>query len=144
MILRAIGRLIMIPLAFMLAILAVVAVLVTLGLEVTTHTLAQQADDADRLGVLLDLGFGAIQMFAAVSAVPALLVVIVGEVARIRSVLYYVLGGGLALATFPFLATMGAAGSNTAGGVPMRAWAVVSTAGFAGGLVYWLVAGRRA
>ena len=38
---------------------------------------------------------------------PALLLVIVGEVARIRSAIYYVVGGGVALAVVPLLTRMG-------------------------------------
>lgn len=142
--LRLIGRLVLIPLGLLLAIMAAVAVLLTLGLEVTTQTLARQASDADRIEILLGMGLDILQIFAAATVLPALLVVIVGEVARIRSVLYYVLGGGLALAMFPLLARIGPALTQPGSSVPVRAWAVLSTAGFAGGLVYWLVAGRRA
>jgi hypothetical protein len=144
LILHAIGRFLMVPLGFILGMAAAIAVLLTLGLEVTTQTLARQAGDADRIEVLIDLGLGLLRVFAAATILPALLVVIVGEVARIRSVLYYVLGGGLALAMFPVLARIGTTLPGADGNVPLRAWAVLSTAGFAGGLVYWLVAGRRA
>jgi hypothetical protein len=144
LILHAIGRLILVPLGFILAIVTAIAILLTLGLEITTQTLARQATDADKIDVLIDMGFSLVRVFAAASILPALLVVIVGEVARIRSVLYYVLGGGLALAMFPVLARIGTALPDSSGSVPLRAWAVLSTAGFAGGLVYWIVAGRRA
>jgi hypothetical protein len=144
LILHAVGRILLVPIAFLLGIAAAVWVLFTLGLEVTTQTVARQANDADKIGVLIDLGFGFLRVFAAASILPALLVVIVGEVARIRSVLYYVLGGGLALAMFPLLARIGTTLPDASGSVPIRAWAVLSTAGFAGGLVYWVIAGRRA
>lgn len=144
MILRAIGRLIVIPLGFVLAIVAAVAILLTLGLEVTTHTLSRQVDDADKIGVLFDVGRGLVQTFAGASILPALLVVIVGEVARIRSVLYYVLGGGATLAMFPLLSRIGTPLPDAGGSISVRAWAVLLTAGFAAGLVYWAVAGRRA
>lgn len=142
MILRALGRLIMVPLGLLLGILAALAVLLTLGLEVTTQTLARQSGDFDKLEVLLDMGLGVVTVAAAASLLPALLVVVVGEVARVRSVLYYVLGGGAAMALVPALARLGGA-ENTAS-LPGRVWTVLATAGFAGGLVYWLVAGRRA
>lgn len=142
--LHAMGRLIIVPLGLILAIAAAFAVLITLGLEITTQTLARQSDDADRIGILIELGLGVLQGFAVATILPALLVVIVGEVARIRSVLYYVLGGGLALVMFPLLAKIGPTLPNSGGYIPVRAWAVLTTAGFAGGLVYWLVAGRRA
>ncbi len=142
MILRALGRLIMVPLGLLLGILAALAVLLTLGLELTTHTLANRADDVDKLEVLVDMGLGFITVAAAVSLLPALLVVVVGEIARIRSILYYMLGGGAALALLPLLVRFGSAAES--GPLPTRVWTVMATAGFAGGLIYWLVAGRRA
>ena len=142
MIARALGRLIMIPLGLLMGVIAATAVLVTLGLEVTTHTLAGHPDDLARLEVLLDMGFDVITVAAASSILPALLLVIVGEIARIRSALFYVLGGGLALALLPFFTRMSMPDATAP--MPTRAWAVLATAGFAGGLVYWLVAGRRA
>lgn len=140
--LRTLGRLVMVPLGFILAMLAALGVLVTLGLEITTHILSSAPSDGDRIEVLLGMGFGVLRVLAAATVVPALLVVVVGEVARIRSALYYVLGGGLALGALPLLARLGTA--SEAGAVPVRVWTVSATAGFAGGLVYWLVAGRRA
>jgi len=141
-ILRALGRLIMVPLGLILGLVASLAVLVSLGLEVTTQTLARQSGDLDKLEILIDMGLGFVTVAAAVSLLPALLVVAVGEVARIRSVLYYVLGGGAAMTLLPALARLGSAESSAA--MPARVWTVMATAGFAGGLVYWLVAGRRA
>jgi hypothetical protein len=73
---------------------------------------------------------------------PALAVVIVGEVARIRSWLFYMIGGGLSLGLLPLVAKAGAPDLMTM--PPTALWQVLATAGFAGGLVYWLVAGRTA
>jgi hypothetical protein len=141
-ILRALGRLVMVPLGLILGFASALAVLVSLGLEVTTQTLARQAGDFDKLEILVDMGLGFVTVAAAASLLPALLVVAVGEIARIRSVLYYVLGGGVAMALLPALARFGSA--DNAGAMPARVWTVMATAGFAGGLVYWLVSGRRA
>ena len=73
--------------------------------------------------------------------IPALLLVIVGEVARIRSWLYYMIGGGVALAIIPLLVRIDP-GTMTYS-LPAL-WHVFATAGFAGGLTYWLLAGRNA
>lgn len=143
MIARALGRLIVIPLGLIMGALTAVAVFVTLGLEVTTHTLSTSPDDAARLEVLMDMGFGFLSIAAASSILPALLLAIVGEIARIRSALYYVVAGGISLALLPFITGFGTNDTSIAA-VPTRAWAVLATAGFAGGLVYWLIAGRRA
>lgn len=140
--LRTLGRIVIVSLGFLLAAISALAVLVTLGLEITTHTLSTASSDPDRIEVLLDLGAGVLRALSAATIVPALLVVIVGEVARIRSALYYVLGGGLALGLLPLLARVGT--TSETGSLPVRVWTVAATAGFAGGLVYWLIAGRRA
>lgn len=140
--LRTLGRIVIVPLGFLLAALTALAVLLTLGLEITTHTISAASSDPDRIEVLLDLGAGVLRVLTAATIVPALLVVIVGEVARIRSVLFYVLGGGLALALLPLLARFGT--TSEGGSLPVRVWTVTATSGFAGGLVYWLIAGRRA
>ena len=67
---------------------------------------------------------------------------IVGEVARIRGALYYVVGGGIALAVVPCLTRIG----KPVGVLELSpvVWQVLATAGFAGGFVYWLLAGRNA
>jgi hypothetical protein len=73
---------------------------------------------------------------------PALLLVIVGEAGRIRSAIYYIVGGGIALALVPLLTRMGQ--PATALDVSPVVWQVLATAGFAGGFIYWLLAGRTA
>lgn len=139
---RVLGRLILVPLGLLLGALAAMAVVLTLGLEHVTVLLSGQRGDLDRVEAVIDLAFGLFNIAAVATAVPALLVVIVGEVARIRSSLFYVAGGGGALALIPFLSRMGGAtGEAMALG---RVWVVLATAGFAGGLIYWLIAGRTA
>lgn len=148
MVARAIGRIIIVPLAFMIAAAASVMVMVTLGLERATRVLheTRSIDDPDvmvgHLGSILDLLLQGALLTSALSILPAVLVVIAGEVARIRSVYYYVLGGGATLALVPLIARLDRA--STGGLPPTTVFQVLATAGFAGGLVYWLLAGRRA
>jgi hypothetical protein len=66
----------------------------------------------------------------------------VGEIARIRSALYYVIGGGIALAVVPLLTRVNQ--PMTVLELSPVVWQVLATAGFAGGFVYWLLAGRNA
>jgi hypothetical protein len=73
---------------------------------------------------------------------PAVVAIVLGELARIRSLLYYVLAGGAAAALMPLIAAPYEAASNTTYAAPY--FAIMATAGFAAGLVYWLVAGRNA
>ena len=135
------GRMIVVPIAFVVAAIASILVLLSLGYERFVQATAGQSgfDIFEAIfgllghGVLIATGF---------TILPALALVIIGEVARIRSLLYYILGGGAALAAIPLLARFG----QQAGPAVAQAavWQVFATAGFAGGLVYWLCAGRKA
>ncbi len=138
----ALGRLVAIPLGLLFGALAAAVVLFTLGLEratVAVHKQGWEPADIDRLfGIALD---GSL-LLAGATIVPALAIVLIGEVARIRSLVYYVAGGGLALAAIPVLARIGPSATDAT--LSAAVWQVLATAGFAGGFVYWLVAGRWA
>ena len=138
----AVGRIILIPIALLLAAAAALFVLVRLGLERLTVALHQRAPGEDTVGAMLGLVHDGIGLAAGLSLVPVLLVVLIGEVARIRSALYYVAGGGAALAAIPLLAQVAQPGNPALSDHTL--WQVFATAGFAGGLVYWLLAGRNA
>jgi hypothetical protein len=137
------GRLlIVIPFALIMAALATLFVLVTLGLErITTflHLNPVADQDPNRIFAIMDQG---LLLAASVTIIPALLVVIVGEIGRIRSIIYYIVGGGLALIAIPLLAHYGQVGGL--GSPEALIWQVLATAGFVGGFVYWLIAGRNA
>jgi hypothetical protein len=139
---RAVGRIFLVPLGFLLATAVAVAVLVTLGLERVTQSVHGRSWDEQALGQMLDVLADAVALTRVATIVPAILVVLVGEVARIRSALFYIVGGGIALAALPFLKQSGGLGTQiTDIGL---GWQVFATAGFAGGAIYWLIAGRRA
>jgi hypothetical protein len=140
MVLRAIGRLIWVPIAFLIATVAAMFVLVTLGLENITHAI-HDLDEVDSISAAYDVAWQGTIIASGATLIPALVVVIVGEVARIRSWLYYMVGGGVALAIIPLLARVDPGTMTYA--LPAL-WHVFATAGFAGGLVYWLLAGRNA
>lgn len=137
-----IGRLILLPIAFVVAMAAAGLVLFSLGLERVTAALATERIDAINLSEIATLLEQGALLASALSVVPALLVVIIGEVARIRSALYYTVGGGIALGAAPFLISMAELG--TVGSSAPIVWQVMATAGFCGGFVYWLLAGRTA
>jgi hypothetical protein len=139
---KTVGRMILIPVALLVAAAASFFVIVTLGLERITGALHQQARQDDVVEGMLNLMNQGLVLTAGLTVIPALLVVFVGEIARIRSALYYVAGGGAALAAIPLLARVGQSGTVV---LPEPiVWQVFATAGFAGGFVYWLVAGRNA
>ena len=139
---RAIGRIIMVPLAFILASLTTLFVILSLGQERIVQAMTGRGPDEATVGAAFDL-LRLTVTFASVQALlPALLLVIVGEVARIRGAMYYVIGGGIALALIPLLARI--SDPSTVLGLATAVWQVLATAGFAGGFVYWLLAGRNA
>lgn len=142
MILRAVGRLIMVPLGFVLGAATALFILFSLSMELMTHAVSGRAVDLQEWGTVVDLVKQASAVASVATIVPALLLVIIGEVARIRSSVYYILGGGAALAAMPLLARAGTLSSDLS---PLGTiWQVFATAGFAGGFIYWLVAGRKA
>jgi len=139
---RALGRILLLPIAFVLASLASLFVILTLGHERIIQGIAARRPDEATIDAMFDLLRLGLSFASAQSLLPALLVVIGGEVARIRSVLYYVIGGGAALVAVPLLSRLsqpiGALDVSTA------AFQVLAVGGFAGGFVYWLLAGRNA
>lgn len=138
--LAVIGRLILVPCAFLLAALVTLFVLVTLGSERITHAIQGSEDVA--LSEAFELLGQAVVLTSAMTVLPAVALVIIGEVARIRSIYYYVIGGGLSLVAVPALAQAGLSGTIA---MPSAAiWQVFATAGFLGGFTYWLIAGRSA
>jgi hypothetical protein len=137
-----IGRIIVVAFAFLLGTIGAGFVLFTLGLERITGELHRLHPDDKGVTASLSMLDQGLALIAGVSIIPALLVIFVGEIARIRSVIYYVAAGGIALATVPLLA---AAQQLGAFAMPEHTvWQVFATAGFAGGFIYWLVAGRNA
>jgi hypothetical protein len=132
----------LLPVAFVLASLAALFVILTLGHERIIQGVAARRPDEATVDAMFDLLRLALSFASAQSLLPALLVVIGGEVARIRSLVYYVVGGGAALVAVPLLSRLsqpiGALDVSTA------AFQVLAVGGFAGGFVYWLLAGRNA
>jgi xanthine/uracil permease len=136
----AIVRLLMLIVAYVLACIAASFVL-------TIGTLTPHWDDWASLGLPSSalwaaVGVGAAAI-AALALLPTLLVIALAEGFRWRSaVLYGVLGGVLALALcygIDFAGYVGAPGTGFA-----RERQVLAASGIAGGLVYWLFAGRKA
>jgi hypothetical protein len=85
----------------------------------------------------------------ALTIVPALVAVVIGEALRIRSWMYYVLAGGAALLAVPLLARdpgdLVVAPAELMVALPVGQYMTIfAAAGFVGGFVYWLLAGRNA
>jgi len=140
--LRALGRVIMLPIAFLLATAATLFVIISLGHERVVQAMTGMRGEDLPIDTALRLFGLAVQLVSVQTLLPALLLVIIGEVARIRGAFYYVVGGGAALAVVPLLSRI----SQPAGVLELSpvVWQVLATAGFAGGFVYWVLAGRNA
>lgn len=139
---RTLWRMIVVAASFLIAIMAATFVLITLGAERATQVLHGTDVLGSSVAEVVELVGSAARLLTAMTIVPALALIIIGEVARIRASLYYIIGGGAALVAIPLLAQVGQASSGT---LPtLIVWQVFATAGFAGGFVYWLLAGRRA
>ena len=139
---RAVGRIILLPIAFVLAAVATLFVVFSLGQEQVVQAISARSPDEVPIDRILDILSMALRFATVYTLVPALLLVIVGEAARIRSAVYYIVGGGAALAIVPLLARIGQ--PATVLELSPAVWQVLATAGFAGGFVYWLLAGRTA
>ena len=90
-----------------------------------------------------------VTLVPALTIVPALVAVIIGEALHIRSWMYYVLAGGAALLAVPLLARVPgdlvAAPADLMVALPTGQYMTIfAAAGFVGGFIYWLLAGRNA
>ena len=139
---RALGRVLWLPIAFLLSAAVTVFVILSLGQERIVQAVAGRGPDEVTIGAGFDLLRLGVALASAQALVPALLLIIIGEVARIRGAIYYVVGGGAALAVVPLLARIGQ--PLTVLDLSLVVWQVLATAGFAGGFAYWLIAGRNA
>ena len=148
MIWRAILRIILVPLGFILALGTALFILFTLGQERIIHEMAGGGGGIgdDWIDMATNIMTNAelfLSLASAFTIVPALLLIIIGEVSRIRSSIYYIVGGGAVLAAIPVLARL-ASSTETFILPSATILQIFATAGFAAGLVYWLVAGRTA
>lgn len=143
MILRTILRWVWVMIAFLLACAIALTVLFTLGIFWLGDEFREAAPGDTFIFHTAEV-FAAIFFTTAVApaltALPALLAVIAGELFRIRSFIYYTLAGGAALAAIPLLARGAEASANPAPGY----MTIFAAAGFIGGFCYWALAGARA
>jgi hypothetical protein len=145
-IISTIFRVLWAAIAFLLAVAIAVGVLFALGAVWVGDELRTAApyDPMLRHGAAPVFGMVlfASTVTPALTVLPAAIAAIVGEALRLRSWMYYVLAGGAALAAIPVLASPP--------GHALPSWpanqymTIFAAAGFAGGFVYWLLAGHNA
>lgn len=132
---------------FVLAMMAGLITLFFLGARwAAGEASAFTPDNADDVSQAINQGLGIIAFFINVAPVltllPGIAAVVIGEVAHIRSLLYYLIAGGLAAALMPLIATQREAVESST--YSAAYFSIIATAGFAGGFIYWLIAGRNA
>jgi hypothetical protein len=146
MITRTIFRALWAATAFVFAAALALGLLFVLGaLWVGDELRAAAPDDpmlrhgaASVFGLVLFVG----TVTPALTMLPAAIAAIAGEALRIRSWMYYVLAGGAAMAAIPVLASPR---SEQLPALPAGQYMTIfAAAGFVGGFVYWLLAGRTA
>ena len=149
MIAKTLWRIVWVPIAALIAAGAGLLVALSIGQERIIQSAGGRSGLIDWVAaLLLDPGEmlrtlrAAGALASGLTIIPAVLLIVIGEVARIRSALYYVAGSGLAFVAVPAVMRTIHASSMLAFATPVLQ--VLATAGFAAGFVYWLLAGRSA
>jgi hypothetical protein len=141
---RLLWRFIVVSFGFLLAGCAGLLALTFLGGREISGQIASDTDTDPILSLIADiLGMlqFAINLGPALTLVPALALIIIGEVGRIRSAIYYLLSGGAAFIAMPLLYVTG---DGITGSVNPRYLTIFAAAGFIAGFIYWAAAGRKA
>jgi len=138
---RLLWRLVVIFFAFLAASFVAGLIVVVAVMYPQWSNLDLGPMDRDAFAVMAGFGFVFASGFA---LLPATIMALVTEAFAIRSILFYALGGalfglGVDLALTPFDTN-----AMTFVGVDRRELEVMTGAGIAAGLMYWLIAGRTA
>lgn len=142
---KSIGRFIVVAFGFCVAITSGLIMLTLIAGRELGSRYSDTVGPDDLVIPMLDELLGVAQFVLALgpalTVLPALLAVILGEVLRLRSVIYYMIAGGAAMIAIPLLYQTGDGISS----VPNTRFMVIFLAsGFVAGFIYWLIAGRRA
>jgi hypothetical protein len=136
------GRIIVIFFALIIAGMAA-GVALAIGI-VAPDWPTMDSDPVERVSFFV-LAFFATSFVGAAATLPALVLIVFAEAARMRSFLYYgVAGAVVGLASY-FGSDVSSRLENTTDVTPVgHALQLAAAAGIIGGIVYWLIAGRRA
>lgn len=136
------GRIVLVIVAFIIAAICALSVLLVLTSSLLEEIVMERPPEyvdpgivADYFAILILLGYGAL-----IASAIMVVAVAIGEIANIRSWLYYVLAAGGAFAATPVLAVYPAEFAMP----DTQLITICASAGFVGGFVYWLLAGRSA
>jgi hypothetical protein len=142
---RLIGRLFLVAFAFLVASGAALTTLFVLGSMWIGETFVAEGNlgpEAWPIAPVIGGFFFAGAVGPALTAVPGLVAIVLGEGLNIRSIVYYGLAGAASMAAIPILA---ARDNPQAAGMPASDYLIIFlAAGALAGLVYWTIAGRTA
>jgi hypothetical protein len=136
------GRIIVIFFALIVASMAA-GLALAIGI-ISPDWAGADSDPFERVSFFV-LAFFATSFVGAAATLPALVLIVFAEAARMRSFLYYgVAGAVVGLASY-FGSDVSSRLENTTDVTPVgHALQLAAAAGIIGGIVYWLIAGRRA
>jgi hypothetical protein len=126
-------------------IVAIMAAGITLAIGIVAPDWAGiDADPLERVSFFI-VSFFATSFVGAVAILPAALLIVVSEAARLRSFLYYGVAGALVGLASYYGSDISMRLENTTDVAPVaNALQIAAAAGIIGGLAYWLIAGRNA
>jgi hypothetical protein len=136
------GRIIVIIFGLLVAIL-VAGITLAMGI-VLPEWAAMDSDPIERV-IFFFVAFFATSYVGAVGVLPAALVIAISEAARMRSLIYYGVGGARVARAYYYGSDIAFQLENTTDVTPVaNALQLAAAAGILGGLAYWLIAGRNA
>ena len=136
------GRIVVIFIAFIVATMAA-GIVLAIGI-ISPDWVGADSDPFERVSFFI-FAFFATSFVGAAATLPALVLIVFAEAARMRSLLYYGVAGAVVGLAAYFGSDVSARLENTTDVVPVgHALQLAAAAGIIGGLVYWLIAGRSA
>jgi len=136
------GRILVIFFALIVAIVAA-GIVLAIGI-VAPDWAGVDSDPFERVSFFI-VSFFATSFVGAVAMLPALVVIVISEAARLRNFLYYGVGGALVGLASYYGTDISVRLENTTDVAPVgNSLQLAAAAGIVGGVVYWLIAGRNA
>ena len=137
-----VGRIIVIIFGLLVAIIVAG---ITLAIGIVLPELAAMDSDPIERVIFFFAAFFATALVVIFAFLPAALVVAISEVLRMRSFIYYGVGGALVALASYYGSDISVQLENTTDVPPVaNALQLAAAAGILGGLAYWLIAGRNA
>ena len=124
---------------------AIIVAGITLAIGIVLPEWATMDSDPIERVIFFFVAFFATSYVGAVAILPAALVIVILEAVRMRSFLYYGIGGALVALASYYGSDISVQLENTTDVTPVgNALQLAAAAGILGGLAYWLIAGRNA